>query len=156
MRRKDREVTDIEKINEIIEKADTIRLGLFDGEEVYIVPMSFGHKYDGKHVFYFHSALEGRKIDILNKNPKVAFEIDVDYSLKVGESACAHSAYFSSIVGNGRISFITEVEECKEALAELMYHYTKRRDHKYDPKVFAHVKVFKLDVEKIACKECQK
>jgi nitroimidazol reductase NimA-like FMN-containing flavoprotein (pyridoxamine 5'-phosphate oxidase superfamily) len=27
---------------------------------------------------YFHSAREGRKLEILKKNPKVSFEMDID------------------------------------------------------------------------------
>ncbi len=156
MRRSEREVTDEKRINEIIDKADIIRLGLNDDGEVYIVPMNFGYKYDGKYTFYFHSAIEGRKIDIIKMNPKASFELDVDYALKVGESACAHTAYFSSVMGVGEIEFIVDSEEKKFAIDELMYHHTKTRNHKFDEKAFSHIKVFKLKVEKLSCKQYQK
>ena len=42
MRRKDREITDGEKIREIIEGCDCLRLGLCDDEGMYIVPLNFG------------------------------------------------------------------------------------------------------------------
>ena len=60
MRRKDREVTEEARIDEIISRCHCCRLGFNDGGEVYIVPMNFGWvKRDGKRYFYFHSAKEG-------------------------------------------------------------------------------------------------
>ena len=61
MRRKDREVTDNKRINEIIMYCDTLRLGIIDGSVPYIVPVSFGYEENqGKKTFYFHGAGEGR------------------------------------------------------------------------------------------------
>lgn len=42
MRRKDREVTELETVKEIIRQCDVLRLGLADGDYPYIVPMNFG------------------------------------------------------------------------------------------------------------------
>lgn len=42
MRRKDREVTELEAVKEIIRQCDVLRLGLVDGDYPYIVPMNFG------------------------------------------------------------------------------------------------------------------
>ena len=42
MRRKDREVTDIEKIKEILDACKVSRIGLMDVGMVYIVPMNHG------------------------------------------------------------------------------------------------------------------
>ena len=64
MRRKNREVTDRARIEEIIRSCHVCRLGFVDDGRAYIVPMNFGYvEEDGKYVFYFHSAKEGRKID---------------------------------------------------------------------------------------------
>lgn len=42
MRRRDREITDNEKIKEIIKACDCCRLGFNDNGKVYIVPLNFG------------------------------------------------------------------------------------------------------------------
>ena len=58
MRRKDREIGDPEKINEMIRACHCCRLGFQDVEDVYIVPLNFGfEERDGKRIFYFHGAL---------------------------------------------------------------------------------------------------
>lgn len=78
MRRKDREVKDDIKIDEIIRKSKVCRIGFNDNGEVYIVPMNFGYVHENnRRIFYFHSAKSGRKMDLIKANPKVGFEIDV-------------------------------------------------------------------------------
>ena len=68
MRRTDREITDPEKIREIIDDCTCCRLGLCDEGKAYIVPLSFGYtEREGRYVFYFHSAREGRKLDLIRR-----------------------------------------------------------------------------------------
>ena len=43
MRRKDREVTDIQEILHIVDEAKILHLGLMDEGYPYIVPMHYGH-----------------------------------------------------------------------------------------------------------------
>ena len=42
MRRKNREITDFNEITELLGRCQTIRLGMFDHEYPYVVPVSFG------------------------------------------------------------------------------------------------------------------
>ena len=52
MRRSDREVTDPKQIRDIIDHCTCCRLGFWDGQEVYILPLNFGYEEaDGKRVF---------------------------------------------------------------------------------------------------------
>lgn len=70
MRRKDREVTDPERIDAIIRACHCCRLGFYDNGEVYIVPLDFGYdEKEGKRTFYFHGAKEGRKMDCILRLP---------------------------------------------------------------------------------------
>ena len=62
MRIKDREITDLTKITDTLRRADTIRLGLYNGPYPYVVPLSFGFEADnGNITLYFHGAKEGLK-----------------------------------------------------------------------------------------------
>ena len=100
MRRKDREVTDEARIDEIISRCTCCRIGFNDSGEVYIVPLNFGYvKQDGRRTFYFHSAKDGRKIDLVKEGYEVGFEMDCGYELHPGESPCDCYAEFSSIIG---------------------------------------------------------
>ncbi len=39
MRKASREITDFEEIVKLVGRCDTVRLGLADGDEVYVVPL---------------------------------------------------------------------------------------------------------------------
>ena len=116
--------------------------------------MNFGFCSEGgKRAFYFHSAKEGRKIELIARNGHAGFELDTGYALKTGETACSHSARFQSVIGNGTVSFVEEAAEKEAALRLLMEHNTGRADWKFTPAMLDAVCVFRLDGEEIACKE---
>ena len=114
MRRKDREVSDKEKIRRIISECYCCRLGFNDNGEIYIIPLNFGFDFkDERLTFYFHGAKEGRKIDLIKKTTSVGFELDTNYRLEKGNIACEYTAGFQSIIGTGEICLIEEKEEKK-------------------------------------------
>lgn len=154
MRRKDREITDLQVIREIINNISCCRLGFYDDGEVYIVPMNFGVVYskEDKITLYFHSAKEGRKIELISKSSSVGFEMDTNYKLKSAEIACDCTASFESIIGTGVVSFVEERIEKERGLNAIMYQSTKKGDWKYNDKMLDRVCVFKVQVTKISCK----
>lgn len=75
MRRKNREVTDMNEILDILRCCDTIRLGLTGADGPYVVPVSFGLDLSGeKPVVYFHCARKGMKVDLLASDKRVCIE----------------------------------------------------------------------------------
>ncbi len=153
MRRKDREIQDEHRIEEIIKACDSIRLGFLDKSEIYIVPMNFGYTFDGRYTFYFHSAKEGRKIDIIKDRPTVGFEMDTKYGLSTSDVACKFSSSFQSIIGTGIVEVIEREGEKKFALNRIMHKSTGRDDWDFDKASFDSVLTFKLIVDKLSCKE---
>lgn len=154
MRRKDREVTDSMKIENIISQCTCCRIGFYDDGEVYIVPLNFGYEIkNNTYIFYFHGAKEGRKINLINKNPLVGFEMDTNYVLNEADLACGYSARFQSIIGNGVVSIVSEINEKKMGLSLLMEHSTGKRDWNFDEKMLNAATVFKLEVTRMSCKE---
>lgn len=63
----------LREMEEILKRAEVGRIALYDGSMPYIVPLNFLYK-EGKIVF--HCAWEGKKLDIIAKNPHCCFEID--------------------------------------------------------------------------------
>lgn len=157
MRRKDREVTDPTRIADIINRCTCIRIGFQDDGEVYIVPLNFGYAVkDEAYVFYFHGAKEGRKMDLTRKSPRVGFEMDTDlavYALNDSDIACSYTARFQSIIGNGTVSMVSDIEEKKLGLSLLMEHNTGKKEWNFDEKMVDAAAVFKLEVTKMSCKE---
>ena len=154
MRRNDREITDMMKIEDIMSRCTCCRIGFQDDGKVYIVPLNFGYVAKGDtYIFYFHGAKEGRKIDLINKNPVVGFEMDTNYTLNEADQACGYSARFQSIIGNGIVSIVSEMNEKKLGLSLLMEHNTGKQNWDFDEKMLNAVTVFKLEVTKMSCKE---
>lgn len=154
MRRKDREVTDPEKIRDIISKCHCCRLGFNDQGKVYIVPLNFGFQESGgKYVFYFHGAKAGRKIDLIRENGYAAFEMDTNYLLHEADTACEYSARFQSVMGSGAVSFVEDTEEKKEALRIIMEHNTGKKEWEFPDKMLHATCIFKLEAEECSCKE---
>ena len=156
MRRKDREIIDPIRMEDIIRRCTCCRVGFCDEGEVYIVPLNFGYEVkDNAYTFYFHGAKEGRKIDLIQKSPNVGFEMDTNYALNEADIACGYSARFQSVIGNGVMSIVSEIEEKKRGLSMLMAHNTGKEEWSFDDRMISAVAVFKLEVTKISCKEHQ-
>lgn len=156
MRRKDREVTDPAQIADIISRCTCCRIGLYDEGEIYIVPLNFGYEIkENTHVFYFHGAKEGRKVDLIRKSSKVGFEMDTDsavYSTKEFGIACSYTARFQSIIGTGIMSIVSESEEKRRGLELIMEHNAGKQEWNFDEKMVDAVAVFKLEVVAMSCK----
>ena len=146
MRRKDREVTEINELMKIIDQCKVCRIAMEDKDGLYIVPMNYGYSYeDNQLVLFFHSAMEGRKITALKDNSDVCIEMDCEHSLITGDEACQYSYSYKSIIGNGEALFIDDVVEKKKAMSILMKHQT-RKDFSLDDRMVNSVSVFKIIV----------
>ena len=78
MRRKDREVTDPLLIEAMLEQFNTVHLGLYDDDFPYVVPVNYGFEMkNDKIFFYLHCAKQGKKIDLIKKNPKVCLTMSM-------------------------------------------------------------------------------
>ena len=124
MRRQDREVTDLAELGAILQACKTCHLAMIDAGRPYVVPLSYGYTLvEGQLTLYFHSAKEGRKIEVLRENADVCFEMSTEgVAAFAQESPCNSGYFFSSIIGFGRALFVHEVEEKCEALTLLMRH----------------------------------
>lgn len=153
MRRKDREVTDKSEIVQIIKDSHCCRIGFCDDGHVYIVPLSFGEVIkDDSVILYFHSAKDGRKIDLIQRNPHVGFEMDTNYQIKEANVACDFSAKYQSIIGEGKVKIVEVYDEKIIGLDAIMKHSTEKT-WSYKEEMVDEVCIFKLMVETISCKQ---
>lgn len=153
MRRKDREISDIGEILNILDKCTVMRLGMSDNGAPYIVPLNFGCILeDGRLFFCFHSAPEGRKADILRADPNVFFEADRLIGITGGDMPCQWSCDYESVTGSGVVTFLTEGAERKKALDAIMAKYGFEGVPHYDGAAFAHTLVYRLEVKQIVGK----
>ena len=101
MRKVEREITDFNEKVKLLDRCQTIRLGISGGQFPYIVPLSFGYEVVfGKVNIYFHCAKEGKKVELLKLNNNVCIEADV----LNGYTDTGHSvtADYESLIGFGK------------------------------------------------------
>lgn len=154
MRRSEREVKDPARIEEIIRRCRICRLGFNDDGEVYIVPMNFGYERgeDGRHVFYFHCAHEGRKIDIIRKNPRACIEMDIYHTQEERDALGPGALHYQSIIGNGPVSFVSGDEDKRHAMAILRRH-TGREERPLPESLVRRVCVLRLVADELVGKQ---
>ena len=155
MRRQDREITDVnEKIN-IIKKCKICRIGLSENNMPYIIPLNYGYSFENNTLtLFFHSALEGKKIDIINNNNNACFEINCDTKLIEAEKACNHGYAFRSIIGFGKIIILENEEQKINGLNQIMKHQTEKETvYDFTPNDLKNVCVYKMVVEEFTGKQ---
>lgn len=126
MRRADREVKSAEEIRAILALCKTCHVAMVDEGIPYVVPLSFGYELqDGELTLFFHSAKEGRKMDIWRRNRTVCFAISCEGEpIFSAQTPCNSGYYFSSVIGTGEVEFLPDGTEKCEALTRLMKHQT--------------------------------
>ena len=152
MRKREREITDISEIEEIIEKSINCRIGLVDGDEPYVVPVCFGYE---REALYFHGALEGRKIELIKKNDRVSFEMEADVEIVSGANACDWTTKYRSVIGVGRASILESDGEKIHGLELIMKHYSEGSEGEFSfPKSRLDLSsVVRVDIELITGKK---
>ena len=145
MRRKDREVSDFNEIIEIIKKCDVCRIALNDKDVPYIVPLNFGLEVKGGQAFfYFHSAMEGKKLDLIARDNRAAFEMDCGHNLILHEEKMSCTMGYESVVGHGTIETVPEKEKFA-ALKILMKQY-HAEDFSFNTDIMEVTQVLKMTV----------
>jgi len=153
MRRSDKEVTQLANILAILDKCEIMRIGLCVDNKPYIVPLNFAYEaVDEKLSIYFHSAPEGKKLDMMAKNNFVCFEADCSYKTIKTELACNWAAEFESVIGEGKITILADEAEKIHALDLLMKRYGLEGKAYYSPHGLSRVTVLQVSVTSITGK----
>ena len=146
MRRKEKEITEIADIEKILKESQICRLAMVDG---YMVPMNFGYQ---DNTMFFHSALEGKKIDLIKKNPNICFEVDQVINLKKSKLACDWGMEFKSVIGWGKAVLQNDPDEKIKGMNIIMAQYSGRA-FEYSDKMLEKTLVLKVIIEKITGKK---
>ncbi len=117
----------------------------------YVLPMNFGYSQG---VVFLHSAQEGHSIDILQENPKVCLVFNPKNKLvwQHPDVGCSYRMQSSSVIAWGSVAFEEDFERKVKALDILMKQYSEREFKYSDPSV-VNVKIWRVELEKITCKE---
>jgi nitroimidazol reductase NimA-like FMN-containing flavoprotein (pyridoxamine 5'-phosphate oxidase superfamily) len=149
MRREDKEIRDRTEIESIIERATVCRVAFSENDVPYIVPVNFGYRDDR---LYFHSAPEGKKIEILKHNNQVCFEIDIDHEVLESGSPCDWGMRYRSVIGFGTAFFVEDPEEKRRALDIIVQHYSGKSSE-YPQSAIDDVAIVKVEIQSMTGKK---
>lgn len=155
MIRKDREITDKKAILEIIRRCHICHLAFNDIEDgfPYIVPLNFGIMTDENRVWLvFHCARRGKKLDLLNKDNRVAFAMECDVALVYNPAHGHNTDIFKSVTGRGLAHIVKDEADKIEMLQALVDRY---HDNKLTvtAKDASHCTIFCVEVTEMWGKE---
>jgi len=123
MRKLEKEITNREKIYDILKRGKYTILSLCRDNEPYIVTLSYGFD-DERNSLYFHTANQGLKIEFIKKNPRICGTVIEDRGYKMNK--CSHA--YCSIVFWGKISVIKDLKEKKHGFNVLLNHLEDNPD----------------------------
>lgn len=155
MIRKDREITDRDAIISIMRRCHVCRLAFNDATTgfPYIIPMNFGLiEDDGELILSFHCAKRGYKLDLIARNPHVAFEMECDVELVYNPAHKHNTEIFKSVGGYGYAEVVNESEKKIVLLQSLVNRY---HEHHLEvtPADAARCTIFKVSVTQLFGKE---
>ena len=110
VRRKDREITNLEILRKVLKSTKYITIALCMDNEPYLVSLS--HGYDEKqNCIYFHCANEGKKLVYVKSNNKVWGQAVQDYGVT---DECDYA--YTSVHFSGRIFMMDDLGEKQHAI----------------------------------------
>lgn len=153
MTRREREVTDLKEIQNILDESKVLHLGLVDNGMPYIVPMNYGYiMEDGKLTLYVHGATTGYKLDVIRSNPICCFEMECGVQPFEGEVACQYGTVYQSLMGRGTAEIVEDVQEKQDAMTILMKTQTGK-DFTFNKKLVSIVSVIRITVTEYTAKK---
>ena len=153
MTKREYQITDRNKILDILNRSMVVHLGMVDGDEPYVVPMNYGYtmREDGTLSLYVHGAVKGRKLDILRANPKVFLEMECDVQPFEGNLPCQYGTAYQSLMGRGTAVILETAEEKMAALTQFMKTQTGK-DFAFNERLVSIVSVVRIDVTEYTAK----
>lgn len=170
MRRKDREMSS-EFGLEVIERAQYGVLSMVDDKgEPYSIPLSIARKGD---FLYFHSAKEGKKVELFEREPKVRVvfvgnvevpelysneeleDISEDKGAAAALASTVFTTEFESAVVSGTVRIVQEKEEKIEALRLICEKYTPSKLKYIDIAIdggLHRTNIYKIKIEEVTAK----
>ena len=103
-------------------------------------------------MLFFHSASEGRKVQILKANHNVCFEFDQNIDVLPAEKPCKWGMKYQSVIGSGKAVFIEDLKEKRQALNIIMSQYSED-SFSFPDSAVSNTTVFKVVIDQMTGKQ---
>ena len=115
LRRSDKEWNDPHEIEQVLASVRIMTVACCLEDEPYLFTVDFAWEPQTRQL-WFHSASEGRKMDILKANPRVCVTVVEDRGYLEGE--CDHA--YRSLILEGKAQVVTDLAEKRHGLELLV------------------------------------
>lgn len=147
MLRHEKEILDPEAIRSILSSGRYASIALSGEDGPYVITLSYGYDKD-RNCLYFHTAKRGRKLEMIEEDPRACATIIEDLGYRQGQ--CDHA--YRSLVIHGRIILVEDPSEKMHALEVMIDHleagpdpvkerFLKREDS------FDRAEILRMDIE---------
>ena len=139
----------LRRMEKILREEIVGHLGLSCDGEVYVLPIN--HCYVRGRLI-FHCAFEGRKLDMMRRNPLVCFEVDRWISRPESRGGRYHEicdAGYESVICFGRAREVTDLAERVRALNTFQRHYAITPRERMTRERAARCNAFVIDIERM-------
>ena len=155
LRRKDKEITKEAELKAILKKAKHVTLAMSIGDEPYLATLSHGYDEE-QSCIYFHSAPEGKKVEILKANPRVWGQALIDDGYQQG--SCDH--LYRTTQFRGRVTFVDDQKEKENALRLMIRHLDDHPEKIIESQITPHstrrILVGRIDIDYMSGKKADK
>ena len=119
---------------EVLDKAPYVTVSMADDEGLpYGLPLSLVRTDDN--TFYFHCALEGKKLDILSKKPRVCLSAVTKCKPTVGPKDGSFTLEFKSAIAFGKAEIVTDDTEKIAALRAICKRFLPHHMDAFDASI---------------------
>lgn len=150
VRRKEREITNIQEIRQILKATKYITVALCKDNEPYLV--SLNHGYDiSQNCLYFHCATEGKKLIYAKANPQVWGQSVLDFDVN---NECDYA--YTSVHFQGNLSLIIDLSEKKHAMEVLVRQVSPNPEaklEKINPERLTKITMGRIDISYMSGKK---
>jgi nitroimidazol reductase NimA-like FMN-containing flavoprotein (pyridoxamine 5'-phosphate oxidase superfamily) len=150
MRKVNQEIKDPKVLEEILSAAIICRVAMLDGDLPYIVPFNYGYK---EGCIYIHSAQEGKKINLIQQNKQVCFEVEENAEIAKGEKACTWTTRYRSVVGYGTMEILSDDQSKQQGLEVIMAQHGAPELIEFNPKNLNRLVILKLSITSLTGKQ---
>ena len=112
--------SDRDEMERILREEDIGHLALAGDDSPYVVPLNYTYS-NGR--ILFHCALEGKKLDLIGKNPKVCFEVSRQEGHPAEHAGDLCDAPFESVICYGSARIVDDLQERRELLNEFQERF---------------------------------
>jgi len=153
VRKANKEIKDVSVVEHLLRTCHVGRIGTI-GKDGYPLVKPLNFAYHNRKI-YFHTALEGEKIEDIKRDDRVCFEIDLPIAyVRAVNQPCEAAYLYRSVIIKGRAVLVQDTDERAMAFKSLMDKYQPEGGYgPYLKEKLGLTGIVRIDIEEMSGKE---